>query len=259
MLHADQTEMRREWHYVYYSYEEWGRGYIGRRTSRVEPSLDPYMGSFTDKAFRPTKKIILEVFDTREEAIKAEIALHTFFQVDLNPHFANKVKQTAIGFSCRKGWPGPRSEQHRQSIGQGVAAAWRDPLKRQNFENAIKRRSNSKEWRQNQARVRRSAEYRQKLSGLAKSRWEDAEFRRRHEEIIKARTATQEWKEKHQKGCEKNRKYIYTLYSPSGEIFEVANLRVFCQENKLDQEQIRRVAAGSRKIYRGWKATRCLL
>jgi hypothetical protein len=251
--------MRHEWHYVYYSYEEWGRGYIGRRTSRVEPDLDLYLGSFTDETFRPTKKIILEVFDSKEEAIKAEIALHTFFQVDLNPHFANKVKQTAIGFSCSKGFPGPRSKQHRQALSQGVAAAWRDPLKKQNMMNGLKRRSQSEKWRQNHIKVRQSAKYRQKMSDLVKSRWEDSEFRERHEEMIKARAATQEWKQKHQQGCEKNKKYIYTLYSSSGEIFEVTNLRVFCQENGLDQEKIRLVATGTRNTHRGWKATRCFL
>jgi hypothetical protein len=85
--------------YVYYSYEEWGRGYIGKRECYCLPEEDVrYFGSFKDKTFRPTQKIILETFTTREEALAAEIILHDFYQVDINPHFANKARQTAVGF-----------------------------------------------------------------------------------------------------------------------------------------------------------------
>lgn len=251
--------MRNEWHYTYYSYEEWGRGYIGRRTSRMEPELDPYLGSFTDETFAPTQKIILAIFDTKKEAIEAEIALHAFFQVDANPHFANKAKQTSTGFSCDRGCPGPRSEEHKQALSQGVSAAWRDPLKRQNMESGIKKRSRSKKWRLNHLKAKQSSEYRQNMSKLVKNRWANEEFRGRHEKLIRDRAATFEWKEKHRQGCEKNRKYIYTLYSPSGEIFEVKNLRIFCQEHGLDQEKIRTVATGARKSHYGWRAERCSL
>jgi hypothetical protein len=86
--------------YVYYSYEEWGRGYIGKRECYCLPEEDVrYFGSFTDKTFRPTQKVILEIFATKEEALAAEIILHDFYQVDVNPHFANKARQTAVGFS----------------------------------------------------------------------------------------------------------------------------------------------------------------
>jgi hypothetical protein len=88
-----------KYHYVYYSYEEWGRGYIGSRTSLCPPKEDvKYMGSYTDKSFKPTKKIILETFFTREEAFKAEVILHEFYNIDCNSHFANRAKQTFTGF-----------------------------------------------------------------------------------------------------------------------------------------------------------------
>ena len=35
----------------------------------------------------------------REAAYEAEVALHEFFDVDVNPHFANKIKQPGKGFS----------------------------------------------------------------------------------------------------------------------------------------------------------------
>ena len=89
-------------HYVYYSYEEWGRGYIGVRSTKLDPQEDPYMGSFRDKHFKPTQKIVLQTFSTRKEALNAEIILHNFYQVHINSHFANRSKQTSAGF-CREG------------------------------------------------------------------------------------------------------------------------------------------------------------
>lgn len=85
-------------HYVYYSYEEFGRGYIGCRTCNCLPEEDNYLGSYHDETFSPTNKIVLETFSTREEALQAEIDLHEFYQVDKNPHFANKARQKTTGF-----------------------------------------------------------------------------------------------------------------------------------------------------------------
>jgi hypothetical protein len=82
-----------EYHYTYYSYEEYGRGYIGVRTCKCLPQNDNYFGSFSDKTFKPNRKIILEIYDTREKAQIDEVILHNFFSVDINPHFANKAKQ----------------------------------------------------------------------------------------------------------------------------------------------------------------------
>lgn len=89
-----------KWFYVYYSYEEWGRGYIGRRECVCHPEEDVnYFGSFKDKSFQPCNKIVLQIFNSREDAIQAEIDLHTFFSVDSDPHFANRSKQTSTRFS----------------------------------------------------------------------------------------------------------------------------------------------------------------
>lgn len=87
--------------YVYYSYEEYGRGYIGKRECECFPEQDVnYFGSFHDKNFNPTQKIILEIFNSVEEALEAEIILHDFYEVDKNPHFANRAKQTSTKFYC---------------------------------------------------------------------------------------------------------------------------------------------------------------
>lgn len=87
-----------EYHYVYYSYEEFGRGYIGCRTCKCLPEEDKYFGSYHDETFKPSHKIILETFSTREEALQSEVNLHKFYRVDENPHFANKARQKTTGF-----------------------------------------------------------------------------------------------------------------------------------------------------------------
>jgi len=113
--------------YVYYSYEEWGRGYIGRRECTCLPSEDvKYFGSFRDKTFNPTQKIILATFETREEMCQAEVDLHLLFEVDVNPHFANKARQTSSKFYMdRSGennpnygnrWSWPEERKQERSI-----------------------------------------------------------------------------------------------------------------------------------------------
>lgn len=93
----------KKYFYVYYSYESWGRGYIGKRECSCLPEEDvKYFGSYTDKTFKPTKKIILEIFNTRKDAYEAEIKLHSFYDVKNNPHFANKTNQSATGFTHKQ-------------------------------------------------------------------------------------------------------------------------------------------------------------
>jgi hypothetical protein len=87
------------YHYTYYSYEEFGRGYIGKRSCKCLPEDDVrYFGSYKDKTFKPTQKIILETYDTAEEAISDEIKLQHFFKVVPNSHFANQAYQTSTKF-----------------------------------------------------------------------------------------------------------------------------------------------------------------
>jgi hypothetical protein len=97
-------ETPKEYHYTYYSYEEWGRGYIGSRTCKCLPENDVrYFGSFRDKTFKPTQKIILKSdYTTREEAYADEIILQEHYKVAKNPHFANRAYQTSTKFCLSK-------------------------------------------------------------------------------------------------------------------------------------------------------------
>ena len=254
--YAVQTEMAGQWHYVYYSYEQWGRGYIGRRSSKTHPSLDRYMGSFRDKTFAPTEKIILAEFDSVEEAIQAEIDLHSFFTVDSNPHFANQSRQTSTSFFYANGCPIPRTAEQRQAMSDRARIAWQDPGRRQKWLTALRKRSASEEWKQAHLRAKQSPEYRERMSRLVKERWENEDFRSKQTARIKEMSLSEHWQKCHLEGCKKNKKYLYTLISPSGEIIQVENLRVFCMENGLSQEKIRQVAVGQSKTHRGWKAER---
>jgi hypothetical protein len=94
-------ETPKEYYYTYYSYEEWGRGYFGSRGCKCLPEEDvKYFGSFKDKTFKPTQKIILKSdYATREEAYADEIILQEHYKVVENPHFANRAYQTTTRFS----------------------------------------------------------------------------------------------------------------------------------------------------------------
>ena len=106
-------ETPREYYYTYYSYEEYGMGYFGSRKCYCRPEEDvKYFGSFRDKYFKPTQKIILkDDYNTREEALVDEIILHDYYDVANNPHFANKAKQTSTKFSFG-------SNEHSKKIGK---------------------------------------------------------------------------------------------------------------------------------------------
>ena len=114
-MSASQSRIMKHF-YVYYSYQEYVRGYIGKRECKCLPQEDVnYFGSFHDKTFYPTQKIILETFDTVGEALKAEIILHNFYEVDKNPHFANRARQTSTGFYCNLG-PGEETNIKRSEL-----------------------------------------------------------------------------------------------------------------------------------------------
>jgi hypothetical protein len=108
------------YYYTYYSYEEWGRGYIGKRSCKCVPEEDvKYFGSYSDKTFKPTQKIILETYDTAEELAKAEEILHAFYDVAPNPHFVNKHnanKKFCYTEYLNNTTPEQRSERGRKAM-----------------------------------------------------------------------------------------------------------------------------------------------
>lgn len=107
----------KRYYYTYYSYETNkgidGLGYIGSRACPLglSPEEDiKYFGTPKSKKNQPFKnnihkaKIILEVFDTLEEAIEHEVYLHALWDVKNNEHFANQSNQTSKKFCCTDPW-----------------------------------------------------------------------------------------------------------------------------------------------------------
>ena len=124
-------ETPREYYYTYYSYEEWGRGYFGSRGCKCLPEEDiKYFGSFSDKNFKPTQKIILKSdYATREDAYADEIILQTHYNVVENPHFANKSNQTSTKFWYKVSKEeAKKGNQTRKELGLGLYALTEEQL-----------------------------------------------------------------------------------------------------------------------------------
>lgn len=156
--------------YVYYSYEEFSRGYIGSRGCKCLPEEDSkYYGSFRDKNFNPTQKIILGVYESRKDAYEAEILLHEFYDVARNPHFANRSRALSSGFTV-EGVP----------INKGIK-------KSEEFRKLISE--------SNKRRIV-SDETRKKLSDNQKGRKHSEETKRKVGAASKGRQHTEEYKKK---------------------------------------------------------------
>ena len=111
------------YHYTYILLDpESDMKYIGMRSSECKPEEDTYMGSsyaMTIEDKRRCDKLILEEFETREEALQHEIVLHEQFQVHMNPEFWNLARQTSTKFvSNRKGCK--LTEEHKRKCSEAL-------------------------------------------------------------------------------------------------------------------------------------------
>ena len=172
-------ETPREYYYTYYSYEEWGRGYFGSRKCHCLPEEDiKYFGSFKDRTFKPTQKIILkDDYATREEAYVDEIILQEYYKVVENSHFANRAYQTSSGFSRVGSIP----------WNKGIP---RDP------ETLRKMSENRKGRLPHNKGKKMSLEQRQKLSLSCKGRKLSEEAKRKISKTTKGRKLTEDHKRK---------------------------------------------------------------
>ena len=76
------------------------------------------LGVLGTRPFFPTEKTILFVCETREEAMEIEIELHDFFDVAVNPKFANQAKQTSTNFDTTGVIFGPRTEETKKKLSE---------------------------------------------------------------------------------------------------------------------------------------------
>lgn len=212
----------KKYFYVYYSYEEYGRGYIGKRECKCLPEEDiKYFGSYKDKTFKPTQKIILEIFNSVEEALEAECALHDFYEVDKNPHFANRAKQTSRKFY----YITPREYM----VGEN------NPAKR--------------------------PEVRKKISDFAKTRRASEETKRKMSESHKGRISpkgmlgkkhSEENKQKMRESAINRNNKIWVIKDPENKLHTTNNLKHFCELNNLTESAIHHVISGKRNHHKGW-------
>ena len=193
--------------YTYYSYEEYGRGYIGSRGCKCSVEEDfEYLGSLSDKTFKPTQKIILETFETREEAYEAELLLHNFFEVDINSHFANKYKLTSSGFTCPKKFSDEEIQKRLKE--QRINAARK--LKKNNPEKHKEYKKKSAEKNSNSIKIYQknwNEENKEKRKEYAKLYYE------KNKELLKERSKDQ-WKNRENK--EEYSKNYYKKYKEMG-------------------------------------------
>jgi hypothetical protein len=91
--------MDRKYHILYVSYEGMtsGRSYVGAHST--DDLQDGYFGSYVDKSFSPTHKIIVGYYNSREALLKAEETLQKSLDVVRDPRYANQSIQHGSGFT----------------------------------------------------------------------------------------------------------------------------------------------------------------
>jgi hypothetical protein len=227
--------------YVYYSYEEYGKGYIGSRVSKLPPHKDiDYLGSFSDKNFKPTQKIILEVFANKEEALDAEKKLHKFYDVKNNPHFANRSNLTTTCFSP------PQEKQKFRITNKGFKSS---------FIKSIKNNKSIRKVAIELGMGLNGSTYQSikrwiKLLNLDTSHFTGQSWNKGKK---LGDRLTEEQKEK------SHYKYIYTITTPKGITITTKNLKKYCRDNELNQRNMWLVASGRNKTCKGYKVKRTLL
>ena len=212
----------KKYFYVYYSYEEYGRGYIGKRECKCLPEEDiKYFGSFTDKTFKPTQKIILKTFGSVEDALEVESILHDFYEIDKNPHFANRARQTSKKFYY--------INPSENMLGENNPA--KRPEVRKKISDSAKKRVLSEETRRKIS-----------LSNMGKKSPKGM--------LGKKLTEEQKQKVREKKVARDNK--IWNIKDPEGKIHTTNNLKYFCNLNNLTDSAIHHVISGKRNHHKGW-------
>lgn len=220
------------------------RHYYGCRTSKVCPKLDlgvKYFSSSKDMSFLQEQKIspndfkykIIMCFPTRERALLFEIRLHEKFNVDKNPIFYNKSKQTTTGFNYSNEGT-TFSEEHRLRI-------------------AIKSRN-------------KSAETRKLISENVKKDWLSMSPEKRSKKCESIRNALMgkpqpEWKNKQHSvrmsGSGNSKAKIIHIFDASGILmFEChGNFKKICLENSIPHVPLRKShVKGGEPIFKSFRS-----
>ncbi len=178
----------KNYYYTYYSFEEWGRGYIGMRGCDCLPEEDvDYLGSSKDKSFKPTQKIILCTdYKCRSDALRDEIILQDFYEVDKNPHFANKAKATSTGFYYCPPKGVPLTDEQKSKISKSLRGIVRTEEYKKKMSERLKGREIKPEW------IEKAKQNRRTYQG-ENNPFYGKEHTQETKELLKQRT-TETWK-----------------------------------------------------------------
>lgn len=228
------------YHYTYYSYEEFGRGYIGSRTCRCNPEQDiTYFGSYTDKNFHPTQKVILEVHNTSQESLEAENKLMQFYDVKDNPHFANKQfsPYRPVTNKGRK-----RHAEETRKCKESLIAYYKKPENREK----LRRQCSGK----NNPMFGKTA-WNKGLSGemTGKGRKHTAEHT---EKVAAAHRGMKRSEETKRRIRESRSKGDFTIHTPEGKVFHSNNLTLSAEQNKVTRHFLYYVLKKCAE-HKGWR------
>lgn len=229
----------RKYFYVYYSYEPWGRGYIGKRECECLPEEDvKYFGSYDDKTFKPTEKIVLEVFSTRKEAYVVEAKLHKFYNVKNNPHFANKTNQYL----------------NRNELFKIKELKINDEDFKNQFISYVKESKSIRQILFKLGLKESGGNYISVKTWIKMLNLDTSHF------TGQSSNKNKKFPKRTEEYMEKNLyKYIYTITTSTGEIIITKNLSKFCRENNLNKRNMWLVSVGRVKSCKGYKVTREIL
>ena len=223
-------------YYVYYSYEPWGRGYIGKRECMCLPEEDnKYFGSFTDKTFKPTEKIIIEVFNTRKEAYTAEAKLHKFYDVKNNTHFSNKGNQYL----------------NRNELFKIKELRINDENFKKQFISFVKESESIRQILFKLGLKEAGGNYNSINTWIELLKLDTSHF------TGQSSNKNKKFPKRTREYMEKNAyKYLYTITTPTGEIVITKNLSEFCRDNNLNKRNMWLVSVGRVKSYKRYKIKR---
>lgn len=266
-----KKDSNKKYHYTYYSYEEWGMGYFGSRSCDCLPEEDVnYFGSFRDKNFNPSHKIILKSdYQTREEAIVDEIILHDFYEVDKNPHFANRAKQTSNKFTTihmigekNHFYGRTHSEETKKKISlihKGKTISEEAKLSVSKRHKGVPLSEEHKEKiRKSLTGIKRTEEQRKRISDAKKGKPNTEKQKREHSIRMTGEGnpnyGVKTSPEKAEKIRKSNSKYTYKCTSPSGKEYITYSMKQFCDNhNIVSKAMMLAVAHNKKEHFRGWK------
>ena len=244
-------------YYTYYSYEEYGRGYIGHRGCKCSPEQDiNYFGSFTDETFKPTQKIILKSdYTTREEAISDEVILHDYYDVANNLHFANKSKQTSTKFCYTLSFEEAKQNGKKAyELGTGIFAQTKEQLSeigKKAYENKTGVHALTKEQRSENGKI--GGKISGKINGKKAYELGTGIFALTKEQRIDNYQKSLGKLTKEQRSENgKKRAREFSIVSPTGEVIHGRNLLQFAIENNLHDGCLHMVIRGKRKSHKGY-------